>query len=448
MSHYIRTTSNYAMQRSAEWAGYLRLPLVVASVVRIDYRWATPRSHAFILDSLVDVEEALRDSPVEMVAFVERRPGEAEGLVDSLARDAAVTVVDDHPDGTIQAERLQCRVEAVDHNSIVPLSVTDRVFARAYDLRRFLQGLLPTYLDEEAETRIGGLPPLRSGRLAGIRSRWPSGPVDRGVVSSLALTGDVPPVASRGGQEQANHLLGHFVAERLVRYGERNHPDDLVSSGLSAHLSRGSISVHDVFAAVARREEWNPSRISDRPSGAKSGWWGLSPGAEAFLDQIIVWRELGYRAARNVPGNESYSALPAWARNTLEGHAADYRPYLYTFEQLEAGETHDDLWNAAQAQLRGQGIIHGYLRMLWGKKILEWTPHPEVAHDIMFELNNHYALDGRDPNSVSGIHWVMGRYDRPWGPERPIFGKVRYMSTESTRRKLRLKDYQSKMLNT
>jgi deoxyribodipyrimidine photo-lyase len=174
----------------------------------------------------------------------------------------------------------------------------------------------------------------------------------------------------------------------------------------------------------------------------------MSSPAEQFLDQMVTWRELGYRAARYLPGNDTYAALPAWARATLEEHAADEREYLYRLDQLDAGETHDELWNAAQRQLREEGTIHNYLRMLWGKKILEWTGHPEEAHDTMFELNNRYALDGRDPNSVSGIHWVLGRYDRPWGPERAVFGTVRYMSSRSARRKLRLDRYQSKMLKT
>ena len=176
----------------------------------------------------------------------------------------------------------------------------------------------------------------------------------------------------------------------------------------------------------------------------------MSAAAEGFLDQLVTWRELGYRSARYVPDNGSYSALPRWARATLAEHAGDPREFVYSQEQLDAAETHDEIWNAAQRQLRHDGVIHNYLRMLWGKKILEWTRSPEEAHDIMFELNDRYALDGRDPNSVSGIHWVLGRYDRAWGPERPIFGKVRYMSSDSTRRKLKMTEYlgQSKMLNT
>nr|MDP2470114.1 hypothetical protein [Candidatus Palauibacterales bacterium] len=130
-----------------------------------------------------------------------------------------------------------------------------------------------------------------------------------------------------------------------------------------------------------------------------------------------------------------------WALETLEKHAVDARPYLYDLQQLDAASTHDELWNAAQRQLLRDGRIHNYLRMLWGKKILEWTASPREAARVMIELNNRYAIDGRDPNSYSGIFWCLGRYDRPWGPERPVFGKIRYMSSTNTARKLRIGEY-------
>jgi deoxyribodipyrimidine photo-lyase len=140
-------------------------------------------------------------------------------------------------------------------------------------------------------------------------------------------------------------------------------------------------------------------------------------------------------------GYDKFSSLPEWARTTLKEHARDPRPHTYTLEQFEFAQTHDELWNAAQRQLLREGTIHNYLRMLWGKKILEWTRSPRQALRFMIELNNKYALDGRDPNSYSGIFWVLGRYDRPWGPERPVFGKVRYMSSENTARKFAVKEY-------
>jgi deoxyribodipyrimidine photo-lyase len=163
--------------------------------------------------------------------------------------------------------------------------------------------------------------------------------------------------------------------------------------------------------------------------------------AEAFLDQLVTWRELGLNAAVHLPGHETFGSLPDWARRTLAEHASDRRPHVYSLSALDGGHTHDALWNAAQRQLREEGTIQGYLRMLWGKKVLEWSPTPEQAAEALIELNNRYALDGRDPNSYSGIYWCFGRYDRPWGPRRSVFGTVRYMSSANTARKLRLAEY-------
>ena len=167
----------------------------------------------------------------------------------------------------------------------------------------------------------------------------------------------------------------------------------------------------------------------------------MEEAAEGFLDELITWRELSYNMCSKRPDYARYSSLPEWARRTLEEHINDPREYTYTLEEFEAGQTHDELWNAAQMQLVTEGRMHNYLRMLWGKKILHWTARPQDALRIMIELNNKYAVDGRNPNSYSGILWVLGRYDRAWGPERPIFGKIRYMTSDSTRRKLKVNSY-------
>jgi len=167
----------------------------------------------------------------------------------------------------------------------------------------------------------------------------------------------------------------------------------------------------------------------------------VSASAEEFLDEFITWRELGYNMAWQRPDYADFNSLPDWARQTLEEHEDDPRDHVYTLAEFERGATHDPLWNAAQTQLIREGRIHNYLRMLWGKKILQWTGSPREALAVMIELNNKYALDGRNPNSYSGIFWVLGRYDRPWFPERPVFGTVRYMTSENTARKVRVKEY-------
>ena len=152
-------------------------------------------------------------------------------------------------------------------------------------------------------------------------------------------------------------------------------------------------------------------------------------------------REMGLVYSHQRPDYRGFDSLPDWARQPRGEHVTDPRPRVYDLEDFEQARTHDEIWNAAQRQLRGEGRIHNYLRMLWGKKVLEWTRGPEAALEVLVELNNRWALDGRDPNSYSGIFWTLGRFDRAWGPERPIFGKVRYMSSDSTRRKLDVKPY-------
>jgi deoxyribodipyrimidine photo-lyase len=141
------------------------------------------------------------------------------------------------------------------------------------------------------------------------------------------------------------------------------------------------------------------------------------------------------------PDFARYESLPGWAQDTLADHENDERLHVYSLREFEEARTHDDLWNAAQTELRVEGRIHNYLRMLWGKKILEWSRNPREALEIMIELNNKYAVDGRNPNSYSGIFWILGRYDRPWGPERPVFGKIRYMSSANTARKIKVDRY-------
>ena len=233
-----------------------------------------------------------------------------------------------------------------------------------------------------------------------------------------------------------------FLDERLKAYGEgRNQPESDTASGLSPYLHFGHISSHEILWELADREGWAPSDTTDQRSGKRTGWWDLSVGAEAFLDQLVTWRELGFNGGCHGANHDTLTCLPDWASASLELHASDPRPYLYNLEQFESAATHDDLWNAAQNQLRVEGRIHNYLRMLWGKKILHWSASPTKALSIMLHLNDKYALDGRDPNSTSGILWVLGCYDRAWGPERPIFGKIRYMSGANTRRKLRVGEY-------
>jgi deoxyribodipyrimidine photo-lyase len=275
--------------------------------------------------------------------------------------------------------------------------------------------------------------------------RWPAAASGL-VTGSSGLAGlpidhTVSPTSLRGGAAAADAALEQFLSSRLPSYAEgRNDLESDVTSRLSPYLHFGHLSAHAVVHAVLGRQGWLGG-LTRSPSGARDGWWGVDRAAEAFLDQIVTWRELGFNMCVTRPEDyDDYGSLPAWARTTLALHRDDRREHVYTLDEFEAGRTHDRLWNAAQGQLVQEGRIHNYLRMLWGKKILEWTASPQEALAVMIELNNKYALDGRDPNSYSGIFWTLGRYDRPWA-ERPVFGTVRYMSSGSTARKMQVKPY-------
>ena len=324
----------------------------------------------------------------------------------------------------------------------------DKAYKRAFDFRRFLQKELPNHLADLPHPKVetGDAPRPFRQLPTSIAQRWPAAAPELhepgADLGALPIDHAVAPVQARGGPRAARAALTRFLEERLPRYGdERNHPDSDAASELSAYLHFGHISPHEILRAISDREDWSPWKLSDPVGGARRGWWNLEPSTEAFLDELVTWRELGYGFSFHRDDYDAFESLPEWAVETLVAHSVDSRPALYDLGQFERAETHDEIWNAAQNQLRQEGRVHNYLRMLWGKKILHWSRTPEEALETMIELNNKYATDGRNPNSYSGIFWVLGRFDRAWGPEREVFGKVRYMSSANTRRKLRLKTY-------
>jgi deoxyribodipyrimidine photo-lyase len=456
MTAFRRHHDNFALDRALEWCADLGLPLLILEPLRCGHRWASDRIHAFVTDGMAERAEALRDAPVRYIPYVEPHDGAGRGLLAALARDAAVVVTDDWPcfflprAQAAAARALDCPLEAVDANGLLPLAAAPQAFARAVDLRRFLQRELRPWLERpprRAPLARAALPPAPALPRA-LLARWPAAdphwladPVRD--LSALPIDHAVAPVSARGGESAAATVLKRFLDERLHRYAEsRADPCQAAASGLAPWLHFGMLATHRVLDALAKREDWSPQRFGAVRNGAKEGGWGMSAPAESFLDEIVTWRELGHLFCQRRPADyDRYASLPEWARATLERHARDPRDPLYTPAQLEAAATHDEVWNAAQRQLVREGGIHNYLRMLWGKKILEWSASPQAALDVMIHLNNKYALDGRDPNSYSGIFWTLGRFDRPWAPERPVFGTIRYMSSDNTRRKLPLKEY-------
>lgn len=454
---YWMTTSrrldwNFALDRAVDWCRMLNKPLVILEALRVGYPWASDRLHRWVFDGMIEHGNTSLPEGVHYYPYVEPSHGDGSGLLETLADRASVVVTDDYPTFFIPrmleatSKRLGVRLEAVDGNGMLPMSIPEKSFSSAYHFRRFLQKTLPEHLgtapssapfsDWHSDTRPPTLPETEA---------WPAVTLkqlqDQNFLASLPIDHSVAPVEEVGGTREARNVLGAFLSDRLPLYDEeRNDPDARSTSRLSPYLHWGNISAHEVFAEIVSAEGWSPLRLSHESSGKREGWWGMSRSAEGFLDQFITWRELGFNTCFREPKHRDYTSLPQWALDTLAVHASDPRPHLYDRASFESASTHDSLWNAAQNQLRREGIIHNYLRMLWGKKILEWSASPEEALSTMLHLNNKYALDGRDPNSYSGIFWILGRYDRGW-PERAIYGKVRSMSSDSTRRKVDVSEY-------
>lgn len=453
-----RPSWNFSLQRAVEWAETLKKPLVIFEALRADYKWACDRFHRFVIEGMRDNWRRLEGSKALYYPYIELHVNAGKGLLSELARRACVVVTDDFPCFFLPrmlsaaARHVPVLVEKVDANGLLPMQEADQVFLRAFDFRRFLQKrIIPHLFTPPEPDPVAALSMQASpGMVSHLHERWePAYSFLDDIVSCnlsrLPIDHSVPPAEAAGGFEQATATLRTFLSNSLSEYDAlRNHPDDNATSGLSPYLHFGHISVHQIFQEVAQHEGWSPDRLAPQTSGKRAGWWGMSVGAEAFLDELITWRELGYNMCWRRQDYDAFESLPEWAKETLERHKFDTRTYLYSLAQLENAETHDELWNAAQNQLRREGKIHNYLRMLWGKNILAWTASPREALDVMIHLNNKYALDGRNPNSYTGIFWCLGRYDRPWGPERPVFGKVRYMSSRSARQKLRLSEFMEK----
>lgn len=455
-----RLTRNFALDRAIEYSRSLNRPLLIFEAIRCDYRWASRRFHAFVLRGMNDNKGIAAKSGHMYVPWVETEFGAGSGLMQAIAGRAAVVVTDDFPCFFLPsmiravARRIGVLMEAVDSNGLLPMRATSTIFPTAYAFRRFLQKSLPPYLEEfpEADPLSDSTIPRMSVLPEFFRDQWSPAAAellacDSGALDRLPIDQTVREGLAVGGPVSADRCLEIFLRHRLPRYGEeRNEPDADVASGLSPYLHFGHISVHDIFSKLGRQEEWGVGELADPKTtrGSRSGWWGMTEAAESFLDELVTWRELGFNMCSKDRHFDKWESLPDWAKKTLDLHAKDPRPRTYSLEELRDSRTHDPVWNAAQRQLVREGRMQNYLRMLWGKKVLEWSRTPQEALETLIELNNRYALDGRDPNSYSGIFWVFGRYDRAWGPERPIFGKIRYMTSDSTVRKLDLKKYLQK----
>jgi deoxyribodipyrimidine photo-lyase len=455
MTSFRRARSNFALDRALDHAKGLGKPLVVLEPLRVGYPFASDRLHAFILQGMADTARAFQGTPVVHHPYVEPTAGAGHGLLAALAEKACVVIGDDWPGFFVPrmqrsaAQKLDVRFEVVDSNGLYPLHHTTRVFTTAHSFRTHLQKVLPPHLHAvPAPEPLVGLDLPTFKLPAELTKRWPRA-TDEALaaapkfLATLPIDHTVAPVSGfTGGSTVARARLDHFAKKLLGDYdAARSEPEVDGTSKLSPHLHFGHLSIHEVFARLTPRG-WSPDQLGKSIGGAKAGWWQLPAATEAFLDELITWRELAFNMSSHRPTEfNELTSLPSWALATIKAHAKDTRPHVYSLQQLERGETHDPLWNAAMGQLRTEGWFHNNVRMLWGKKIYEWSKSAADALRAMDTLMSRYSLDGRDPVSWSGALWVLGRYDRPWGPERPIFGKLRYMTSQNFARKVSVKQY-------
>jgi len=414
-----RGIDNPALDVAIEAANALRKPVVVFFAPVPFYPHANLRPYRFLNEGIPDIAAALAR---RNIGFILRRFPDHSLLRFCDEVQPALVVGDENPMREPEswrqtaAKKLGIPFWTVDADVIVPSKLLEKAQYAAHIIRPRLQAHLQQFLAAPRNPNAH----IAWNKTPRLASLDPNSDITEG----WQLDRSVSPAANwRGGTSEAFRRLREFVERKLRGYGtQRNKPETDHTSRLSPYLHFGHISPLTVALAVDQ---------SDAPKADK----------EAFLNQIITWRELAVNLVKFNPDYDSFECGEPWAHRTLAKHAADPRPVLYTENQLEQAETHDQLWNAAQMQMVKTGWMHNYVRMYWAKKILEWTRSPAEAHRIAVRLNDKYELDGRDPNGYAGIAWaIVGKFDRPWF-ERENFGQIRYMSGASTGRKFNSKEY-------
>ena len=460
-----RFNHNAALEYAAEMAVQHNVPLLVLEEISTSHEFSNDRICTFMVQGMLENIRIFKDNNIRYIPWVETPLSGQKGKFHDLSQEAVMIITDDFPTyfplkAVHHASKsINRRMIAVDSNGVFPMAWTDRAYPTAHGFRRFVHQRFvecmetwpqfhpipknqDLWMNDELFEQLSTTWDVNVTPFEWLWRVGENGSAGREALSTINIDHSVPAVPNaRGGRSTSVQMLHEFLANRLYRYADdRNAVSKPATSGLSPWLHFGHISTIEIVQQILESNNWDPETIQMPRKGSREGWWNLDRAVEGFLDQIITWRELGFNNAYHNPEHNKYESLPNWAQTTLMEHANDER-VQYTFEQIKEADTHDEIWNAAQRQLIRDGIIHNYLRMLWGKRILEWAPSPQVAADWMIQLNDRYALDGRDPNSYTGIFWVLGRHDRAWGPERAIFGKIRYMSSANTRRKFDLKPY-------
>jgi deoxyribodipyrimidine photo-lyase len=419
-----RVECNHALEYAVGEANERNLPVVVVFGLTDRFPEANLRHYAFMMEGLAEVRKGLRDRGIRFVLF-HRSP---ELAATTMAEEAALVVADR---GYLRIQRqwrnhvaknAPCAVVQVESDAVVPVeTASPKEEYTAGTLRPKLQRILEGYLIPLKERSV------RKDSLSLRLDADPEGDLTS-LLKKMKIDRGVSPARDfRGGTARANALLEEFIAKKIRHYGDRrNDPGLDYSSHLSPYLHFGQVSPLAVALRIAAEKSI--------PAGAR----------EAFLEELIVRRELSMNFVFYNDRYDDYECLPNWARKTLAEHAKDRREYLYDADQWERAATHDPCWNAAQREMMITGKMHNYMRMYWGKKLLEWSRTPAEAFRTALRLNNKYELDGRDPNGFAGVAWCFGKHDRAWF-ERKVFGKIRYMNDAGLRRKFDMDAYLKKV---
>jgi deoxyribodipyrimidine photo-lyase len=425
MSRDQRVNDNWALIFAQNLALERKQPLIVIFCLVSNFLNATIRQYDFMLAGLQEVERKLQKYNIPFLLL----SGEPDRLIPEFIKsvEAGALVTDFDP---IKIKRkwkddvlgnINIPFYEVDAHNIVPcFYVSPKEEFGAYTIRPKIQKFLPEFLEE--------FPPVKKLKMPehsfNFENNWED------VEKNLKIDYSIPKVdAIKPGEDAALESLEIFLLSKIRYYDiDRNNPVKGSQSNLSPYFHFGQLS--------AQRAALNVERM-DIPIEMKNG----------FLEELIIRRELSDNFCLYNPNYDNFNGFRLWAKKTLSEHRRDEREFIYSKGEFENAETHEDLWNAAQNELVITGKIHGYMRMYWAKKILEWSETPEGALETAVYLNDRYQLDGRDPNGYAGCAWAIGgTHDRAWG-ERPVFGKIRYMNRNGCKRKFDISAYIEKFSN-
>jgi deoxyribodipyrimidine photo-lyase len=420
-----RAAFNHALDYAIQQASELNQQLLVAFGLTDRYPDANLRHYTFMLEGLGETRKELASMGIKMVL----RRGDPPEVALKIGRRASLIVCDR---GYLRhqkqwrrqvAQAAACPVVQVESDVVVPVeTVSGKAEYAARTIRPKIHRQLEVYLSRPVA------PKVRRPSLGNPLESLDPGDIET-ILEKMDLDRSVAPVSAffKGGTSQAVKRFDRFVRSSLKNYDQNgNQPQTDDISHMSPYLHFGQIS--PLYLALRIRQAQR----------------SLPEAADAFLEQLIVRRELAANFVHYTPSYDEYECIPDWARKTLAEHRKDKREYVYSRRQLENADTHDPYWNAAMLEMKHTGFMHNYMRMYWGKKILEWSPTPQKAFRTTLSINNKYFLDGRDPNSYAGVAWIYGVHDRAW-KERPVFGKMRYMAASGLERKCDIAGYVKKV---